>query len=294
MKKIILSTALIILTTCGLYAQDVKFGIRGGMNLPNLMVAENSASPLSEGYKSRTALGWGLFTELQLNRTLSLRFGVEYSGMGGKKDGMQPMPTQRLITELGSSIGLGMTSEQQQALGALAMSMPQYYYANIKNTAKLDYVMIPITPQLGWDIGQSPWRVYVNAGPFVSFLLSGTQASKGASRFYADASGTTTLWADFATKNPALVPLVQSQFPQIASVMNDEQTFGDTKITGELRSSNFGIIGNVGIRYQHGRNYLFLEAGGNYGFFTVQQDAANGSNRLGAASVMAGYAFTLF
>lgn len=294
MKKFILSTALIILTTCGLYAQDVKFGFRGGMNVPNLMVTENSASPLSEGYKSRTALGWGLFTELQLNRTLSLRFGVEYSGMGGKKDGMQPMPTQRLITEMGSSIGLGMTSEQQQALGALAMSMPQYYYANIKNTAKLDYVMLPITPQLGWDIGQSPWRVYVNAGPFVSFLLSGTQASKGTSRFYSDASGTTTLWADFAGKNPTLVPLVQKEFPQIASVMNDEQTFGDTKITGELRSSNFGIIGNVGIRYQYGRNYLFLEAGGNYGFITVQQNVANGSNRLGAASVMLGYAFSLF
>jgi hypothetical protein len=294
MKKIILSTTLIILTTYGLYAQDVKFGFRGGMNLPNLMTAGSSVSPLSEGYKSRTAMGWGLFTELQLNRTVSLRFGVEYSGMGGKKDGMQPMPTQRLITEMGSSMGLMITPEQQQALGALAMNMPQYYYANVNNTAKLDYVMLPVLPQLGWDVGQSPWRVYVNAGPFVSFLLSGTQATKGTSRFYSDASGATTLWADFARKNPALVPLVQSQFPQIESVMNDERTFGDTKITGELRSSNFGVIGNVGIRYQYGRNYLFLEAGGNYGFFTVQQNEANGSNRTGAASLMIGYAFSLF
>jgi hypothetical protein len=90
------------------------------------------------------------------------------------------------------------------------------------------------------------------------------------------------------------VPLVQSQFPQIEGIMNDERTFGDTKITGELRSANFGVIGNVGIRYQCGRNYFFVEAGGNYGFITVQQNEANGSNRIGAASVMLGYAFSLF
>jgi hypothetical protein len=136
--------------------------------------------------------------------------------------------------------------------------------------------------------------VYVNAGPFVSFLLSGTQASKGTSRFYSDASGTTTLWADFARKNPEIVPLIQSQFPQIENLMNDERAFGDTKITGEMRSTNFGVAGNAGIRYQYGRSYLFLEAGGNYGFFAVQQNEANGSNRVGAASIMLGYAFSLF
>jgi len=66
----------------------------------------------------------------------------------------------------------------------------------------------------------------------------------------------------------------------------------DTKITGELKSANFGVTGNVGIRYQHNRNFFFIEAGGNYGFIAVQQNDAHGSNRIGAASVMAGYAFS--
>jgi len=39
---------------------------------------------------------------------------------------------------------------------------------------------------------------------------------------------------------------------------------------------------------------IFVEAGGNYGFFTVQQKEINGSNRAEAASVMLGYAFSLF
>jgi hypothetical protein len=260
------------------------------MNLPNIM-AGGKNTPVSEGYKSRTAVGWGVFTELQINPTVSLRLGVEYSGMGGKKDGMQAMPTMRLVTEMGNSIGMGITDQQLEALGYLAGSMPPYYYANINNTAKFDYVMIPLMAQFGWNLGQSPWRVYVNAGPFASFLLSGKQVSDGSSKLYSDASGTTTLWDVFPQEAKYYVA---SEFPTIETTLNDPATFGTTNITGELKSTNFGVTGNVGIRYQCKRNYFFLELGGNYGFVTVQDDDPNGSNRIGAASVMVGSAFSLF
>ena len=273
-------------------AQDVKFGFRGGMNLPNIM-AGGTNTPVSEGYKSRTAVGWGLFTELQLNPTVSLRLGVEYSGMGGKKKGMQAIPTQRLITEIGSSVGLGMSAEQQTALGGLLMwaNNNPYYYANIENTTKFDYVMIPLISQFGWDIGQSPWRVYVNAGPFVSFLLSGKQYSKGTSYMYSDASGATTLWENVP---PPIQSILADVFPDAVKTMSEPVAFDTTNVTGELKSTNFGVTGNIGIRYQCKQNYFFIEIGGNYGFITVQNDSSNGSNRLGAASVMAGYAFSLF
>ena len=289
MKKILIST-IITVWACGLYAQDVKFGIRGGMNLPNIMAGDNN-TPVSEGYKSRTAVGAGIFTELQLNPTISLRLGVEYNEMGGKKDGMQAMPTQRLVTELGNSIGMGVTDQQLAALYALSASMPQYYYANVNNVVKFDYIMIPLMAQLGRNIGQSPWRMYVNAGPFVSFLLSGKQASKGTSKLYSSAAGTTTLWDVFPD---AAKGLVASEFPNIERTLNGDIPFGTTNVTRELKSCNFGITGNVGVRYQCNRNYFFLEAGGNYGFITVQDDSSNGSNRIGAGSVMLGYAFSLF
>ena len=138
MKKIAIGILAISLSVCGLHAQDVKFGIRGGLNLPNLMAGGNN-TPLSEGYSSRLAPGFGIFTELQINPAFSVRFGAEYSGMGGKKNGMQAMPTGRLITELGTNLALSMTPEQQIALGGLmgwSQAMP-YYYADIKNTAKV-------------------------------------------------------------------------------------------------------------------------------------------------------------
>ena len=133
MKKSVINAAAIVLTTCVLHAQNVNFGVRGGLNVPNLMAGGND-TPLSEGYSSRLAPGFGIFTELQLNPTFSFRFGVEYSGMGGKKDGMQAMPTARLITELGSSFGMGgMTPEQQMALGGLFAwsEATPYFYSDI-------------------------------------------------------------------------------------------------------------------------------------------------------------------
>jgi len=292
MKRFFVSAIVTALTICGLYAQDVKLGFRGGLNLPNIL-AGGKNTPLSEGYSSRLATGWGLFTELQINSTVSFRFGAEYSGMGGKKDGMQAMPTNRLITEIGSGLGLGMTPEQQMALGGMlawSESMP-YYYADIKNTVKFDYVMIPLLVQLGRDMGTSPFRVYVNAGPFVSFLLSGKQVSKGTSKMFADPSGTGTLWNVMPDEYKYGISAI---FPQIEQTLNEPVEYGSQNITGELKSTNIGINGNIGIRYQSKRNYFFLEAGGNYGFRTVQDDATNGSNRIGAASVMLGYAFSMF
>ena len=181
------------------------------------------STPVSEGYQSRTAIGAGIFTELQLNPMVSLRLGVEYSQMGGKKDGMQPMPTMRLITEIGNSIGMGITEQQIAALGGLVYSMP-YYYSNVNNTVKIDYYMIPLLAQFGWDVGQKPWRVYVNAGPFVSFLLSGKQVSKGTSPMYADASKNATLWDTM----PLEVRLGISQmFPQMETILSNPVEYGE-------------------------------------------------------------------
>jgi len=151
--------------------------------------------------------------------------------------------------------------------------------------------MIPLLVQFGRDMGVSPFRAYVNAGPFISFLLSGKQDSKGTSKMFADPSGTNTLWGVMPDEMKYGVSQI---FPEIEKTLNEPVVYGSNNITGELKSTNIGINGNIGISYQSKRNYFFLEIGGNYGFFTVQDDSTNGSNRIGAASVMAGYAFSLF
>jgi len=295
MKKLLISTVFTVLTTVALYAQNVKFGIRGGMNITNMSVVEST--PISEGYDSRVAPGWGIFTELQYSPMLSFRFGVEYSSLGGKRSGMQAMPTERLLMNIGNSVGMGISEQQLLALGALMTILPTEHYVKVDNIAKFDYFTLPLLAQIGRDVGATPWRLYVNAGPLLSFTLSGKQITEGSSRLYSPDAGTTTLW-DVIPPTLGIMEDVKgfliSEFPDIDKILGEQNTFDETNITGEMKSANFGVTGNVGIRYQRNRNYFFLEAGGSYGFLSVQDNDANGSNRLGAVSVMVGYAFSLF
>ena len=242
MKKFLISTIIAVLTICGLFAQDVKFGIRGGANIANMATVKST--PASDGYDGLLAPAFGIFTELKINPAASFRFGVEYSGLGGKKNGMQAMPVQRLITEIGNSVGMGISEQQLMALGGIMNSMPPYYYVNVDNTVKFDYFTIPLLAQFGWDVGQTPWHVYVNAGPVVSLILSGKQAPKGSSKMFIDESGNISLWNFIEMVPPIpnigiLSELVAEALPGIDKKLGDPVTFEETNITGEMKSANF-------------------------------------------------------
>jgi hypothetical protein len=290
MNKIHVITCLLAVLLFGStsFAQDVKFGLRAGLSLPNI-TAGGTKTPISEGYSSRLASGMGIFTELDLKKRWSIRWGVEYSGQGGKKDGMQAMPTMRVFTEMASAMGMGGDPNTLQLLQQAAGLLPDCYYADVDNKVKFNYVMIPILAQYTFDLGQSSWSLYINAGPFVSFLISGKQDSKGSSKLFADAGGREALWDKLGADVQQAVAVAM---PALETTLREPVSFGKTNITDELKSANFGVTGNVGIRYRYKRNYFFLEGGGNYGFIKVQQDSKNGSNRLGAATVMLGYAFS--
>jgi hypothetical protein len=293
MKKIAICI-FFALITFSVSAQDVKFGIRGGTNLTFMPAA--TKTPVSEGYSSRIAPAWGIFTELRCNSAISFRFGVEYSGLGGKKDGMQAMPTTRFMNEIASSFGFaGPAPTQELAMGAFMAWMAQnpYYYANVKNTTKFEYITLPLLLQTGWNVGSSPLQLYVNAGPVVSFILSCKQTQKplNNSLLYSDASGNTTIWNSF---DPAIQAMLDAAFPTLKATLEQPIDSSETNITGEMKSANFGIAANVGLRYQSGRNNFFFEVGSSYGFVAVQDNDTNGSNRLGAISMMLGYSFSLF
>lgn len=295
MKKTLI-TAILVLATIGLSAQNVTFGARAGLNLSSMMPA-GKTTPLNDGFDMRMAPNFGIFTELQVNPTISFRLGVEYSGLGGTRNGMQGMPSQRLVNEIAGGLGMiGMVVPDlmEQVMGFMNQwsAASPFYFVDVENTVKFDYVTIPLTAQFGWDIGQSPWRFYAGAGPFVSFILSAEQVTRGTSRMFTDMTGTLTLWE-------LLSAFVPDEFEGILATLGIAETLtnfesGTTEITGEMRSVNFGITGNLGLRYSHNRHNFFLEVGGNFGFMPVQQNTDNGGNRLAAMSVVLGYSLSLW
>ncbi|KAA6316226.1 hypothetical protein EZS27_033436, partial [termite gut metagenome] len=246
---------------------------------------------LSKGYSSRFAGTGGVFAELGMNDLLSLRLGVEYSGQGGNRDGVQAMSSNQLISSIAdmSAIlppALAPTFEQ------IRKDLPEIFYADVKNTTKFDYLMIPLSLQVGKDLGGSwkSWRVYAGAGPFVSFLLSAEQVSKGQSKLYTDATKSKTLWDNIPSE---MQPFITGSAPQLEYALKSETEFGTTDIKDDLRTVNAGIQGDLGLSYQCHRNKLFLEVGGNYGLVRLQKDESNGSNHIGSATITLGYAYRL-
>jgi hypothetical protein len=286
MKKIKLLAGLFLFSLCA-QAQTVSLGVRGGLSIPNIVAGGNN--PLSKGYSSRIAEDGGIFAELGVSNYMAFRLGVEYSGQGGKRNGIQAMPSERAMAGMTAAAG-GSSAGMDAILGQVAASMPEIFYADVKNTADFDYLMIPISAQIGTNANKR-WRVYVNAGPFVSFLLHGKQITKGQSKIYLDAGGSQTLWDNIPA---ALQPVIEGGAPSLAHVLQHGTDFGATEvITRDLNPINAGIQGDIGLSYRHERHRIFIEIGGNYGFVNMQKDKSNGSNRIGAASVMLGYAIRL-
>jgi hypothetical protein len=243
---------------------------------------------LSNGYKSRLAAGGGIFTEVGLNKLFSIRFGIEYIGMGGKREGIQAMSSNQLISGMATSMASVIEEHPEliETLMQMAGRIPRIFYADVRNTAKFDYLMLPVSLQIGKPLSEK-WSVYFNGGPFLSFLMSGEQISRGSSKLYLDDSKTTTIWSETPDEVKAVL---NSAVPELAQTLENGAEFGDNVITGDLRPVNVGVQANLGVAYQCNKNRFFAELGGNYGFIRLQKDSGNGTNYIGTGTLMFGFA----
>lgn len=247
--------ALFLLPSPEILAQW-KAGAFGGISIPNLTAGGSRNNSLNTGYSSRLGADFGLSGSYRFSGLFSLEARVEYAAEGGKKSGMQALTTPDPIVQYFESQG---------------MPAPAYLYADYKSTAKLNYLLIPILADLGWDLKpHSPWRFFVDVGPYFGLLLSAKQVTSGNSPLYADPGAT-------------------------EEIPGGSQSFdASTDIKDQLHKANFGIEGDIGISYAFGQtasHSLFVQAGGNYGLLNIQKGTENGKNHVGAAIANLGYAY---
>lgn len=243
-----------LLPAC-VYAQW-KVGAFGGISIPNLTAGGSENNPLNTGYSSRLGADFGVSGSHRFSPLFSLEARMEYAAEGGKKNGFQALTTPDEVAQYFQSQG---------------MTAPPYLYADYKSTARLNYLLIPVLANLGWDLGhRSPWRFYIDAGPYFGLLLSAKQVTSGNSPLYADPGKTQEIPGG----------------PQSFDASSD--------IKDQLHKTNFGIDGDIGLSYGFGQtreHSLFVQAGGNYGFLNIQKGTANGKNHVGAATANLGYAY---
>lgn len=231
--------------------REIFVGLKAGFSLPNLV--GGSDQEITKDYKSRMAPNFGGFVDIQLKKNTSLQIGVDYAPQGGKRNGIQPVT---------STIP-----------GLPALPAGAYYFANFNNTAKLDYIEVPI--MLKYRVRRSkPVGFYVNGGPYMGFLMKATTVTSGTSSLFLNNTGTIPVLIGPNTPFPAI--------PFDA----------ETDVTDDLNRFNFGITGGGGITFKQKKNYFFIDGRAAYGLTTLQKDTINdGKSRTGNLVFSFGYAF---
>lgn len=291
MKRMVFISAL-LLTCCAVQAQkEIYFGARGGLNIPKLTASGDN--PMSKGYSSRLAGNGGIFAEFRFTDMFSIQPMIEYTQQGGKRDGMQAIPTAMMPKKLSELI----PAEYHPyivAAGAGDVLTADLLYADFKSETKFDYLMIPVLAKFGWKLNNSPIRLYVDAGPFVSFLLGAKQVTKGNSFLYLEGNRKLSeVFAPFIAAAESM-GIDAGSLQQLQGMLSSQSMSADRNIKDNVYKVNYGVSANIGLSYEIApRHNLLFEVGGNYGFRKMQKSSANGQNRIGAGTVIVGYAYRL-
>jgi hypothetical protein len=261
---------ILVFVFCGMlstYAQSGKYyaGIKAGFGIPSLTTGANS-TPLSEDYASRLGFYGGFAAEMQTSKRFGIRAEINYSSQGGKRDGMQALPLPAEMQQLWQMLpGFGVTADD-------------YMYANIKSVAIINYLEIPVMAKYTISLS-SKINFYVQAGPYMGFLLNAKNETSGSSSIFVDKNGSI----------PIDAILQQAQLPVIGAESFDHSE----NITSDIHRFNIGGQGAVGFALLMDSGRFFIEGGGNYGFLPIQKDDVNGTNNTGAGTVTFGYLFYL-
>jgi hypothetical protein len=251
-------TALVILclSTCSVvFGQEtdheIHIGVKAGVSIPNLV--GGSTQEITRDYKSRVASTYGGFVDLGINKHASIQLEIDYAMQGGRRNGVQPITAP--------------------IPGLPPLPPGTYFFADFKNTAKLNYVEFPVMLKYSWRKREKP-GIYVNGGPYFGYLVKATQVTRGSSTIYLDKN-----------KTPLLLPPLGQPLPPMPFD-------ADTNVTSSLHRYNIGITGGGGLTFPAGKGSVFLDARVAYGLTTLQKNTlTDGSSRTGNLVISLGYAF---
>ncbi len=242
MPRVVALAVLTGLVSVAAMAAPVTIGLRAGSSIPNLHAG--SDNPLSTGWSSRVAAAFGVFADVEVSPAFTIESELDCAPQGGKRDGLQATTIDPTL--------FGQPANQP-------------IYANYKNTAKFNYLEIPVLARYRFGTMR---RFSAALGPFAGFLLSAKNVTRGTSSLYYDANGTQPV------EVAPGVPLPPQNLDS------------DTDVKSSLNSFNWGIEGGLGAAQPFMGGSLALDVRGGYGLTNIQKDtAADGKNNTGSLVV---------
>ncbi|MFT4062597.1 MAG: porin family protein [Edaphocola sp.] len=239
-------------------AQDEYFaGLKAGVSVPSLHGGD-SGNDWNKNYTSRTGLYFGGFAEMPISKRFSLQPELVYAAEGGKRKGIQPFT---------------IPSEYLAAFQMAFNTTNDYIYANLNSTSKINYLQLPVMLKYNLPLSKNgKWHAFAQAGPYVGYLIYAKQLVQADPlRVYVDGEGKTEIPQQYVVN--FFGAKVDTLYPA----------------KDQLKKINVGFQGALGVSRTLGPGKLFIEAGGNAGFITIQKGSDHGNNNIGAATVLVGY-----
>jgi hypothetical protein len=250
-SAMLLGAAGLLIAAGAGFADAVKVGAHGGISIPDLRGSETDI--YSRGFRSRQGPAFGLTADYALAPRFSLAIDLNFTSQGGLRTGMQPI-TMELPPGLPVPPGTVL-------------------YAGFRNETVLDYIEIPVLGRFAFG---GKVRFFLDAGPYIGFLVRAVALTKGTSALYLDEAGTM----------PIIIP------PSTEPLVVDLGAKTDVK--DSLETVNVGLAGGGGMLYPLGPGDLVLEARFQFGLTTLQKHPeTDGRTRTGAVVISLGFRLPL-
>jgi len=247
----LLGMAILLITAGAGFAGDVKLGAHGGISIPNLRGSETDI--YSRGFKSRQGPTFGLTADFVLSSRFSLAVNLNFTSQGGLRKGIQPI-TMELPPGLPIPPGT-------------------ILYADFRNETVLDYLEIPVLVRLTFG---DKVRFFLDAGPYIGFLVRAVALTEGTSALYLDETATLPIIIP-----PATEPL-------------EVDLGAKTDVKDSLETGNIGLAGGGGMIHPLGPGDLVFEARFQLGLTTIQKHPeTDGHTQTGAVVISLGYRLPL-
>ncbi len=231
----------------------IKIGFKAGLSLPKLTAETENI--YSKDFESIVAYEIGISGQYGFSDLFSLQVELNYTVKGGERNGIQPIPPNRLPSDIGD-----------------ILPPNTVVYANFNNKSVLEYLEIPVLAK--FTLGEN-WKYYGIIGPYAGILVGATQKTSG-----------------IASSISADIPGIEGQveFPLPEPISFE----AETDVKDDIKNFNIGGIGGIGLLKSIGKkSEIFIEARGTYGFVTVQEDEAFGKSNIGSFVFSLGYAYKL-
>lgn len=210
-------------------------GAKGGVDFSRMCCASMT---INEDYTYNIGPTFGLTGSYGLTKNLSLVAELNYTTQGGKRNGMQ-------------AITAGTTTR----------------YADFDNKTILNYLELPVMAR--YTMGDQ-FKYYVNAGPYIGYLLTATQKASGTSKLYTDKDGNVSE----------------------SSTVYDFKTDADVK--SDFKDINFGLQGGIGAGYTFGKHGIWVDGRYIWGIPNIRENTAvNGENSTGSIGATIGYTYRI-